>query len=211
MIAVVNAGSGNIGSVVNVIRLLQHPVCIARKPDDLLEADTIILPGVGSAGSYMRRLEGGGLRSSIVDAHRSGVRLVGICLGFQVLFNGSEEDGGVECLGLLNGVVTDLKRHTGHAHTGWAPFEFERTYMSRSGYNPIYASARSRIVRGRVYYNHEYGYPLPPPDSGVGTLSITDFSFDKFASMIIAGNVIGMQFHPEKSQKTGLSLLSMVL
>lgn len=211
MIAVVNAGSGNIGSIIHIIRLLGYPVSVARKPIDLLDADTIILPGVGSAGSYMRRLEERGLRSSIVDAHRSGARLVGICLGFQVLFNGSEEDGGVECLGLLNGVVTDLKRHTGRAHTGWAPFEFERTYMSRSGYSAIHASTRARIARGRVYYNHEYGHFLPPIDGGSYAVAINDSSFNQFASMIIGRNVIGMQFHPEKSQKTGLSVLSMVL
>ena len=211
MIAVLDARSGNVDSVINVLRSLPYAVSIARRGADLSAAHTIILPGVGSAGAYMKRLKRNDLLPATVDAYANGVRLVGICLGLQVLFDGSEEDGGVECLGFLNGGVTKLAAHAGRSHTGWAPFNFERKYLFDSDHNAVYAATRSRTVRGRVYYNHEYGVPVIQKDRVAGAVAINNPSFELFASMVITEQIIGMQFHPEKSQQTGLRLLSMVL
>ena len=110
--------------------------------------DAIIIPGVASAGEYMHRLVDLGLDREIIRRSNKGQKIIGICLGFQILTNYSEEDGGVECLGLIKGSTNYLDNNI--IHNGWDSFYFDIRELQNNFYRK-----RKKIVSGRVYFNHE--------------------------------------------------------
>ena len=202
---IVDVGSGNIRSIKNWI---EKSNIIARSVQDVseLDAEVLILPGVGAAGSYMERLQKGTFDTAIVNHVQRGGRLIGICLGFQIMSSFSEEDGGVAGLGLIDAEVKRLG--TRISHTGWETLSFKKNHMNNQSFNASEKSSRKTVVNGRVFYNHEYG--LVNRDLDAFTLPISS-SLSEFTGLFVKDKIIGIQFHPEKSQLTGVELISMML
>jgi glutamine amidotransferase len=197
MIALIDYGAGNVRSVRKALEAVGAEVQVAGEPRALHDAAKIVLPGVGAFGDCMAGLRRLGLVSAIHRAVEAGKPLLGICVGFQVLFEEGEEMGRHAGLGLLPGRVVPLPREKvgpGYKipHTGW---------------NQIEPVAPSPLLDGLppgawVYFNHAY-YGQAAPEH---TLAVTDYG-GPFPSIVGRGPVNGVLFHPEKSQRAGLSLL----
>lgn len=202
---ILDVGSGNIQSVRNWIEKANIPVRIVSKASDM-QSNLLILPGVGSAGPYIKRLRHRGCDQAILEHVDKGGRLLGICLGFQILCEYSEEDDGTKGLNLIEGHVERLPR--GVSHNSWEPIRFRKNGMNGQSFNAKERLSRRNILDGRVFYNHEYGVVNNNNNSFSIPVSET---LSKYTGLYVSSNIIGMQFHPEKSQITGLELLSMVL
>ncbi len=199
---ILDIGSGNIKSIQNLIHRLHVPTNIVTDAKKI-SSDFLILPGVGSAGSYMERMRKGDFDKAVLEHVDNGKQILGICLGFQIMGNFSEEDGGVETLGILNGKVEKLAQHN-----GWEKLQFRSDELGENRFESKLKLTKKRNVDGRVFYNHEYGFVLDDKSAFNKYIST---SYEKYSSMVIRKNIIGMQFHPEKSQKSGLELISMIL
>lgn len=201
---ILDLGSGNIGSIVNWIESVHVPVRIVKNVEDL-KSELLIVPGVGSVGSYMERLRKSKFDEAIKKHVNEGKRLLGICLGFQIMSDYSVEDGGVECLGLISGKVERLNTNT---HNGWESFKFDKRKLQQHSLNSKYKLTRKKIIDGRVFYNHEYGFRCN--DLAAKNIVISD-NFKQYSGIVIKNKIIGIQFHPEKSQQTGRELIAMIL
>jgi len=198
MINVIDVGLGNVRSIEHWLdrgNLSYKRVAHAQEFTD----DPIIIPGVASAGEYMQRIKESGLDREIVRRSKYGQKLIGICLGFQILTSYSEEDGGTECLGIIKGSVRYIDNRK--THNGWSPFHLDIRKMDESCH---ITKRQKKIVSGRVYFNHELQVEL---DCKAYTKKIDN----NITSFAIQDNIFGFQFHPEKSQKTGLELLELVV
>jgi glutamine amidotransferase len=202
---IVSVGSGNIASIKHWIETTHSAVRIVDNPGEL-RSDLVILPGVGSAGPFMQRLRETGFDQAIMKHALNGGRLLGICLGFQVMADRSDESGGTECLGLIKGHVEKL--NSSLSHNAWENFEIEKHGMAGQSFNSGANISRKRMLRGRVFYNHEYGFLNN--DKMSYSLPISEELF-KYSAIIVKDNIIGIQFHPEKSQITGHQLIAMIL
>ncbi|MFG1497960.1 imidazole glycerol phosphate synthase subunit HisH [Saccharospirillum sp. HFRX-1] len=200
-IDVINVGSGNLRSIANSLTRLHLRPNWVTQPKELRNS-RILLPGVGSIAYFMANLRRAELDKAVLDAAAQGRRVIGICLGYQALTHYSEEDGGVEGLGLLDAQVEKLAGGIGN--NGWKNFHLR---CQDAGLVPKLTLKRQ--LRGRVYYNHEYGVRCT--DAGALNLAIDDPTLAAYSAMSIKGELIGCQFHPEKSQWTGSQLLRMVL
>ncbi|MBK8026112.1 MAG: imidazole glycerol phosphate synthase subunit HisH [Chloroflexi bacterium] len=197
MLTVIDYGAGNLRSVVHALTYLgATSMRIVREPDELKGATRIILPGVGAFGAGMEKLYAQGLVQPIKEAVHAGVPYLGICLGMQFLFETSDEMGQHNGLGLLPGRVTRFPERPGLKvpHMGW---------------NNLHMARHSPLVEGletgqSAYFVHSY-YCEPADSSDI--LITTDYGAP-FCSGVARGNLFGVQFHPEKSQQTGLRLLS---
>ncbi len=192
-ISVVDYGTGNIASVRNALGFLGIESLAVRSPAGILKAEKIILPGVGSFGAAMEKLRENRLDSAIREAVRNGKPLLGICLGYQILFEKSEESPKAKGLGLLEGKVVRFSSGKRIPQIGW---------------NSISVNGNSRLLEGMdseyVYFVHSF-FPIPEEKSIVS--AETDYCGENFASAVESGNIFGVQFHPEKSSKTGLEIL----
>lgn len=198
MINIIDVGLGNIKSLENWLdrsNLLYNRV---SKVDSITD-DAIIIPGVASAGEYMHRLKKTGLDKEIIERSVQGQKIIGICLGFQILTDYSEEDGGTECLGILKGSSKYIDEHK--THNGWNSFYFDTRKLSK---NIHIKKKRKKIASGRVYFNHELKVELD-------CKAYVKNTSDGITSFAIQNNIFGFQFHPEKSQKTGQELLELIL
>lgn len=203
-IDIIDIGSGNIKSIQNWIERLNIVTRVVKDVSEL-KSNFIILPGVGSAGSYMQRLKHSGFDTAIIKHVNNNGKLMGICLGFQILGKFSEEDDGVKGLGILDCYTERIQNSS---HNGWEKFDFEKTnLLNQSSYGKMKITRKQKI-EGRVFYNHEYG--VVSNEQGAYNLYIPNDN-TKYNSMIVKHNIIGIQFHPEKSQQTGLDIMSMVL
>lgn len=202
---VLDVGSGNIRSIKNWIEKTHLQTRIVTKVSDI-QSDLIILPGVGSAGSYMKRLKARKFDQAVLEHVDRGGRLLGICLGFQIMTNYTDEDEYVEGLGLINAHVERLSGKV--SHNGWEPISFRRDDMAGQSFNSQHQLTKKRVLEGRVFYNHEYGVINNEPN--VYSLPVAD-SLKQYSGLLIKDKIIGIQFHPEKSQVTGSSLISMIL
>lgn len=202
---IVDLGSGNVRSIKNWIEKCNVDARLVHCVDDLA-SKVIILPGVGSAGSYMERLRKSSFDLAISDHVQSGGRLIGICLGFQIMASFSEEDGGIEGLSLIDAHVKRLENNM--SHNEWEPFSFRKDQMNGQSFSSSEKLSRKTIINGRVFYNHEYG--VINKDSQAFTIPIS-LKMHQYSGMFVKDKIIGIQFHPEKSQLTGLELISMML
>lgn len=202
---IVDLGSGNVRSIKNWIEKFNVDARCVRHVDDLT-SEVIILPGVGSAGSYMDRLRKSSFDSSIIHHVKKGGRLIGICLGFQIMSSFSEEDGGVEGLSLIDAEVKRLENSV--SHNQWEPITFKKNQMNGQSFFSSEKLSRKKILNGRVFYNHEYG--VINNDSLAFTVPVS-LEMNQYSGMFVKDKIIGIQFHPEKSQLTGLELISMIL
>lgn len=197
MIGIVNYGLGNVKAIANIYRRLEIPAAIVSTPEALAEATRIILPGVGAFDWAMERLEESGMRRALDLSVSNGTPVLGICVGMQIMARRSEE-GSLPGLGWVGGEVkrfdtTRLSNRTHLPHMGWNDVVTHKP-------TPLFEGLTSDA---RFYFLHSYYFQ---PDSGDYVLGTTDYG-GEFASSVSAGNVYGVQFHPEKSHRWGIQLL----
>ncbi len=195
MIAIIDYDAGNLKSVEKALAFLGHPCVPSRDKDEILRADGAILPGVGAFGDAMSQLEKYGLDRVVRELVSRRIPLLGICLGLQLLFDSSEECGGVPGLGLLPGRVVRFSQEHGLKipHIGWNSLELHNGGRLFHG-----------IPDGSyVYFVHSYY--LKADDPGI-VKAVTAYG-DLFDASVEDGNIFACQFHPEKSGSVGLRIL----
>jgi cyclase len=193
MIGIVDYGAGNLCNVDAALSRLGIERRFVVSPADLYGLDGVVLPGVGRYAAAAQRLQTAGLWDAIRQWGWSGRPLLGICLGMQLLFEGSDEDPGFEGLGLIPGVVSRLDAPL-VPHIGWAPVSVSE---------PRSTAWRGVPPRFLAYYAHSYALPAGHPAATAETPSPVPF-----AAAVSAGAIRGVQFHPEKSGQHGSALLA---
>ncbi|WP_042353976.1 imidazole glycerol phosphate synthase subunit HisH [Bacillus rubiinfantis] len=197
MIGIVDYGMGNLFSVSKALERLGAHYIISAERDELLAADGLILPGVGSFRDAMEQLPA----ETITTFAATGKPLLGICLGMQLLFASSEENGFTKGLGLLSGKV---RRFPGKSPDGSTAYK-----VPHMGWNQLQFVQSSPLTAGLpedyVYFVHSY-YVNAESSSPV-TIAKTEY-YEQVAAIVGKGNILGMQFHPEKSSKLGMALLA---
>ena len=197
MIAVIDYGVGNLFSVEKALSAVGADVEVTRDAACLRRAEKILLPGVGAFGDCMKNLEATGLVPVLLEEIRGGKPLLGICVGLQILFDGSEESPGVKGLGVLPGMVRRIKA-PGHKipHMGWNSLEIREPRREVD----LYAGLAGQPY---VYFVHSY-HAVPEDPSMIA--AIVSYGSDLTAA-VARGNVQATQFHPEKSGDVGLQIL----
>ncbi len=194
MIAIVDYGMGNRRSVEKALQRVGAETTITRDHDELRAADGVVLPGVGAFPAAMGTIHELQLDRVLVDVAESGTPLFGSCMGMQLLFDASEEQGGSAGLGILPGVVKRLDAHGQNLpHIGWSAVSVDRD-------SPI-----TEDLPDPYFLYHVHSYAPVPVDEDV-VLGEAEYG-DRFAAVVGSGNVFGAQSHPEKSSSHGLSLL----
>jgi glutamine amidotransferase len=199
MIAIVDYGIGNLGSAAKAFRHAGADTVLSGDPDTLRSADALVLPGDGAFAAAMAELDARGLAPVLRAAVAAGRPLLGICIGMQLLFEESEEHGRHAGLGLLPGRV---RRFAGEAfdgerglpvpHMGW-------NRLRRARPHPLLAATPDGA---HVYFVHSYYCDAPPEV----VLATTEYGVS-FAAAVGRGTLLGVQFHPEKSQQVGLAMI----
>lgn len=192
MITIIDYGAGNLFSVRKAIEYFDVDVAISDNYEDILNAEGLVLPGVGAFGWGMKLLEEKRLCEPIREAVDKGVPLLGVCLGLQLLFEESEESPEVSGLGLIRGRVKRLPNDLPLPHIGW---------------NQVKIIKETRIFKGIsqnsfFYFVHSYYGEPSDRDSVCG---ITEYGIE-FPSVICKENIFAVQFHPEKSSSEGLKI-----
>ncbi|MFZ0817769.1 MAG: imidazole glycerol phosphate synthase subunit HisH [Candidatus Sulfotelmatobacter sp.] len=190
MIAIVDYGAGNLNSVKKALDYLGAEVVVTNQPVTVAAADKIVLPGVGHFSS-LRALERTGLRDTLLQAASAGKPFLGICLGMQWLFEGSEECTDLAGAAIFPGKCGQFPSSVKSPHVGW---------------NSLTIQEGSRLLRGIeqnsfVYYTHSFHAP-----AAGATTAVSEYGL-QFAGAVERGNVFGVQFHPEKSGNVGLAIL----
>lgn len=207
MVGIIDIGLGNIKSITNWMDRCVVPWKLICSPKDSQEYDMIILPGVGSVLEFMTSLEQLRFVDYLQTKSQHGQRILGVCLGAHVLFNHSEEDGGVRGLGLIQGTVRRIPLKS--SNTGWLPCLFDKRPLSELWKSQKQNVSRKQRVNGRVFFNHNYGIQLE--ESADIDLKIQLEELSEFSALVHKRNLIACQFHPEKSQVMGESILKMIL
>lgn len=195
MIGIVDYGMGNLFSVSKALERLGADYFISADKTKLLQADALILPGVGSFRDAMERLPA----DTIKEFAAAGKPLLGICLGMQLLFEESEENGPTKGLGLLPGRVRRFTGRTQHGesykvpHMGWNRLKFVKE-------SPLLKN----LTEDYVYFVHSYYVDAENSDV---LLAKTDYH-KQISAIVGMNNILGMQFHPEKSSRLGMALLN---
>ena len=190
MIGIVNYGCGNFGSIQNMLDYIGFDSEIVTIPDHLSRYNVLFLPGVGSFDTAMKSLHDGGWINQIYEYVRSGKKLIGICLGMQLLATISEE-GELPGLNFIPGIVKKIPDEYISPHMGWNSVKFVKYFEDLN----------------KFYFVHSYHFV---PDDNSHTLGTTVYNFE-FVSVVNKDNVFGFQFHPEKSHKFGMKLLKDVI
>lgn len=195
MIAIIDYDAGNIKSVEKALKRLGQDVKVTRDREEILHADKVILPGVGSFGDAMEKLVNYGLKDVIYEVVDKNIPFLGICLGMQLLFERSDETPGVEGLGILKGEILRIPETFGLKipHMGWNSLRFPN---------------QGRLFKGLpeepyVYFVHSYYLKAKEEEIVTAT---TEYGTLIHAS-VEKGNVFACQFHPEKSSDTGIQIL----
>ncbi len=196
-VTLIDYGAGNLRSVANAMRALGIEPKVAASPDEIGDTTHLVLPGVGSFGDCMEQLGKRRLLDPIREWVTAGKPYLGMCLGYQILFDSSEESPGVAGLGLVPGLVRRFTQTPGLKipHMGWnsaIPRKPETGNWSGLGAEPYF------------YYVHSY-FPVPEDTSVIA--AETSYGDDTFAAAIELPNLLACQFHPEKSQEAGLRLI----
>jgi len=194
-VAIVDYGIGNVGSICNMFRKLRIDAERATARTVIDAAPRLILPGVGSFDACVAALEASGLRDVVLGFAASGRPTLGICVGMQMLTLGSEE-GSRAGLGLIDAQTRRFPDQPGLRvpHMGWNTVEWAA---------PSHPLARNLEAGSRFYFVHSYRVLCRSP---VNSLATCRYGGD-FSAAVVAGNVMGVQFHPEKSHRFGLGLL----
>ena len=188
MIAIVDYGVGNVRSVERALVHVGAEPKLTADPDDLERADGLVLPGVGAFAPALEKLSEHGLGRRIVELARKGKPLLGVCLGYQLLFEESTEHGRHEGLGLLPGKVVEVKESPRLPVIGWCRLAKSDEAVLWQGIND----------GSYFYFVHSY-----TPESSDCAIAWSEYSP---AAAALRGNVMGTQFHPEKSGPDGLQI-----
>ena len=196
MIAIVDYGVGNLFSLISSFKFIGAEIEVTSDPDVIRKSDKIILPGVGAFEDARRKLNDTGLDKIIIEEAKNGKPVMGICLGMQMLFEKSYEYGEHCGLGLLKGSVVPMQ--------GVIPAELKIPHI---GYNPLIFKKQSPLFKyikegDCVYFVHSY-HATDCEDS----VSATAEYGEELTASVMQGNIMGCQFHPEKSGDVGLNIL----
>ena len=194
-ITLIDAGTGNLRSVHKALQSVGADVAVTADPQVVQQGGRLVLPGVGAFGDFMRGLQARGLAEPLLSVVRRGDPLLGICVGMQALFEVGEELGEQPGLGLLPGRVVRFPDQEGLKvpHTGW-----NRLWSRRS--EPLLEALPEGAY---AYFNHSFYCRVDEPQD---VSAETEYGLT-FTSMVRRSNLFGVQFHPEKSQQTGLQIL----
>ena len=193
---IVDYGVGNLYSLKSSFAFIGEEVTVTSKKEEIEKADKIILPGVGAFGDAMAKLRASGLDKVLIERAKAGVPIMGICLGMQLLFEKSYEYGEHEGLGLIKGEIRPISevipKDYKIPHIGWNALRFEKNHF-----------LFKYIKEGDcVYFVHSY-FATDCKNSVIATAE-----YDKYLTAAVAkDNVLGCQFHPEKSGDVGLNML----
>jgi glutamine amidotransferase len=192
-ITIIDYGAGNLKNLKNAFDYLRFPNRISSDPVEILQAERLALPGVGAFGFAMQNLRDRGLHEILPEKIRQGTPLLGICLGMQLLLSQSEEGGLFAGLNLIPGNVRRFQIDLKVPHMGWNTLEpRQESILVRALPRPAYA-----------YFVHSY---FCAPENPAHVVAETNYQIS-FASMIQKDHIFGVQFHPEKSQETGLQII----
>ncbi len=193
MISIVDYGVGNLANVERALRRAgATEVRVSARADEILASRAVVLPGVGHFGHCARELAARGLDAPVREAHARRIPLLGLCVGMQLFFEASEEDGTANGLGLLRGVVRRLRGAVRVPHTGWNAVRIRAAH-------PWLANVTDGA---HFYFVHAYA----PEAGGDAVLATTDHGAE-FGSIVGSDAILGVQFHPEKSSHMGTRLL----
>lgn len=186
---------GNLASVGNAFAKLGYATVITRNPDEILQADKVVLPGVGAFADAIKNIRDLGIDKTLQEVVQRNTPLLGVCLGYQLLFSESEEDGLHQGLDLIKGRVEKIQ----------AADEYKVPHM---GWNSIDIKPQSKLFSGipsGSYYYFVHSYHVIPEDQSV-MAATTDYGI-KIVCAVERGNLFATQFHPEKSSDLGLRVL----
>jgi len=191
VIAILDYGAGNLRSVANTLEEIGSEYVVVREAPALRRASKIILPGVGHYGQLLRSLAEMEVRETLLEAIRAGVPYLGICLGLQALFEGSEEAPAMRGLGLFPGKVARFP---------------EGVRVPQMGWNLVSPLRRSRLLAGirspaYFYFAHSYYAPVTEATAALARYAV------EYTAVLEQGTVFGVQFHPEKSGTLGLEVM----
>ena len=193
MIAIADYGIGNLGSVTKAFRHVGAEVALAADPAELRRADALVLPGDGAFAATMAEVQRRAFVPVLREAVDAGRPILGICIGMQVLFEESEEHGRHSGLGLLSGRVRRFDGALPVPHMGWNRLCPRRPHPLLDGIDD----------GAHVYFVHSYFCDA----AADVVIAASDYGRD-FAAMVARGSVLGVQFHPEKSQEVGLRIVA---
>ncbi len=196
MIAIIDYGVGNLFSVTSSLRTLGAETVITSDPEEIRRADKLLLPGVGAFSDAIAKLRAAGLDRVIIEEVQKGKEILGICLGMQMLFEKSYEYGEYKGLGLLKGSVVPM--------AGKIPSDLKIPHI---GWNALKIKRQHKLLRyvnegDFVYFVHSFY----ASDCEESLLATSEYGAELTAA-VACGNVMGCQFHPEKSGNVGLSIL----
>jgi len=199
-VAIVDFDAGNLTSVARAVKHLGGDPLVSRDPKEIRTADRVIFPGVGAAGASMDSLRELGLDVELKRAFEAGKPILGICIGCQVAFESSEEDGGTPCLGFLSGRVVHFRFPEGVQrkvpHMGWNAVHFQADRL-----HPVFEGIESG---SEFYFVHSY-HPVPEDPADVQGTAV--YGGLRFAAAVARDNFVAVQFHTEKSGRFGLRIL----
>ncbi|MCM8778298.1 MAG: imidazole glycerol phosphate synthase subunit HisH [Candidatus Omnitrophica bacterium] len=196
MIAIVDYKMGNLRSIAKAFEVMGAEVLITAQGEDLKNAQAIVLPGVGAFGQGMRHLREQGIAPVLKEEIDKGKPFLGICLGMQLLFSYSEEQGRHRGLDIIKGRVECFPKNLKVPHIGWNQIKIKNQ------------ESKIKILEGipnGAYFYFVHSYYVVPENKEI-ILAKTDYGIE-FPSVIQKDNILGVQFHPEKSQELGLKFL----
>lgn len=199
MIVVVDYGVNNLRSVVRALAAGGHPATLTADPAVVRQADHLLVPGVGNYGQAATNLAATGLGDAVRHVAAAGRPVLGICLGMQLFFAASEEAPGAAGLGILPGQVRRFRTELPVPHVGWAGV----TLTASGQRHPVLAGLFQGAMRF-FYHVHSYHPDGLPADAALAT---ADYD-GPFPTLVGEANILGAQFHPEKSQQDGIALLA---
>ena len=191
-VTLIDYGAGNVTSVWRALRRLGAKVECADRPEEIVAASCLVLPGVGHCGALISSLDARGLREPLLEAISRGTPFLGICLGLQALYDSSDEAPRLAGLGLLKGRVTQLPPHVKLPHMGWNQLLVLRASRLLDGISP----------EAYFYFAHSYAAPA----GGCETAATCEHGRE-FTAVLENKSAFGVQFHPEKSGAPGAKLL----
>ena len=191
VIAVVDYGAGNLRSVTNVLDLLQAEYQVVCDASSISQASKVLLPGVGHFGQLSDAINRLDLRSALIDQIGAGIPYLGICLGMQVLFSGSDESPESKGLGIFDASVHKFESSERVPHMGWNTLESQAPSVL----------VEASQVQEHAYFAHSYFCPVVP------STTFTCEYGSVFSAVVEENNVFGVQFHPEKSAQFGVGVI----
>lgn len=206
-VAVVDYGIGNVFSVCNAVEKAGGEVTLTRDVSELLAADRVILPGVGAFKRAMEALENHGLVETLSRYRETERPFLGICIGMQVLMEGSEEFGQHAGLGYVNGTVEKINKHDDTdmrvPHIAWATLQAPEGQDAAKLWSDTPLSA-FEAGRESVYFVHSFHCK---PAQGAEVIAVANYQGTELTAAVRQGNTFGVQFHPERSGKVGQNFI----